>query len=264
MRARLIYNCVAVACLCAPLPAQLLPLCPGSQAAPEVAEGVAASKQGQYGEATQHFQAAVALDPACVNARAYLATAYMQQFIPGGDSPENQEFADKATAQYEAVLEQQPENELAISAIASLYFNRKKLDEAKIWYEKLTVVNPDNANAFYTLGVIAWTRSYQPRVEARSKLDMKPEDPGPLRDPEVRQALRTKYLPVVREGIDNINKALEIAPENDDAMAYMNLLYREKADLEDTAEEYRADIAKADEWVMKNLETRKSKATRKQ
>ena len=43
-------------------------------------------------------------------------------------------------------------------------------------------------------------------------------------------------------------------------MVYMNLLIRERADLLDTAEEYQRDIAVADEWVRKALETKKAKA----
>jgi len=140
-----------------------------------------------------------------------------------------------------------------------LYFHQKKLEEARIWYEKLAIVNPDSKVAFYTLGVLAWTISYQACNDARVKMEMKPEDPGPLKDAAVREALRNKYLPMVQEGIDHLNRAIEIDVEYDDAMSYLNLLYRQRADLENTPEEYQADIAKADEWVQKALDTRKQK-----
>jgi len=161
------------------------------------------------------------------------------------------------------VLDQQPENEEAMSAIAMLYLNQKKLDEAQVWYQKLTVVNPDNKQAFRTLGVIAWTRGHQAVTEARAKLGMRPEDPGPIKDPAARQALREKYLSGVQEGIENLNRAVEIEAEYDDAMSDLNLLYREKADLENSAAEYREDIAKADEWMQKALGIRKEKASRR-
>jgi len=45
-------------------------------------------------------------------------------------------------------------------------------------------------------------------------------------------------------------------------MAYMNLLIREKADLDDTSDEYKTDVAKADTWVQKALETKKAKAAK--
>ena len=37
------------------------------------------------------------------------------------------------------------------------------------------------------------------------------------------------------EGITNLQKAIELKPDYDDAMAYLNLLYRQKADMETSA-----------------------------
>jgi Tfp pilus assembly protein PilF len=75
---------------------------------------------------------------------------------------------------------------------------------------------------------------------------MKPDEPGPIKSGEVRIALRGSYLPVIEEGMGNLDKALALDAEYDDAMAYINLLYRAKADLDDSPESYRDDIAQAD------------------
>jgi hypothetical protein len=91
-------------------------------------------------------------------------------------------------------------------------------------------------------------------------MGMKPEDPGPLKDKKVREELRVKYLDMVNDGIKNLNRALEIDPRYDEAMAYLNLLYRERADIAETPEEYKADISQADTWLQKTLDTRKAKA----
>ena len=63
---------------------------------------------------------------------------------------------------------------------------------------------------------------------------MKPEEPGPLKDKKVKAELQAQYSAVIDDGIKNLQKALDIDPNYDDAMAYMNLLIREKADLDDT------------------------------
>ena len=68
-------------------------------------------------------------------------------------------------------------------------------------------------------------------MAARAKLGMKPEDPGPIKDKKLKEELKAKWGAVVDGGIKNLEKALEIDQEYDDAMAYMNLLYRERADL---------------------------------
>jgi hypothetical protein len=65
----------------------------------------------------------------------------------------------------------------------------------------------------------------------------------------------------VDDGIDNLNKALQLRTDYDDAMAYMNLLYRRKGDLEcgDGAAR-QADLKVADDWVNKTLQVKKAKA----
>ena len=45
-------------------------------------------------------------------------------------------------------------------------------------------------------------------------------------------------------------------------MMYINLLLRKKADLEDSPDAAKADIAQAEEWANKGIDTKKIKATR--
>jgi tetratricopeptide (TPR) repeat protein len=225
-------------------------------------KGVMAYRGARYAEAVEFFKTACELEPTYVNARLYLATAYMSQYIPGAESPENLKMAKAAHDEFLKVVEQDPRNPIAIASIASLYFNQKKFDEAREWHLKLIAVDPKAKESYYTLGVIAWTRSFQRRMEARAKLGMKPEDPGPLKDKKVREAVKADVLPMIEDGITNLQKALEIDKEYDDAMAYLNLLYRERADVADTKEAYQKDTDTADQWVQKTLETKKIKAAR--
>ena len=62
--------------------------------------------------------------------------------------------------------------------------------------------------------------------------------------------------------VDNLNKALEIDKEYEDAMSYLNLLIRERADLDESAEDYKKDVETADGWVQKALDTKKMKAAK--
>ncbi|MCC7499959.1 MAG: tetratricopeptide repeat protein [Bryobacterales bacterium] len=225
-------------------------------------KGVQAFKNAKYQDAIEQFKEAVKLDPTLTTSRLYLATAYMSQYIPGADSPDNNQMATAAFDQFHKVLDQDPKNEVAIASIAMLLFQQKKMDEAEEWNKKLISVNPQNKEAQYTLGVIAWTKAFQPRMEVRAKLGMKPEDPGPIKDKKALAELRARNLPIVEEGIQHLQKALEIDKDYDDAMAYMNLLLRERADLAETKEQYQADTDAADNWVQKTLEVKKAKAAK--
>jgi len=225
-------------------------------------KGVQAYKSARYPEAIAFFQKAVELDPSYNTTHLYLGVAYMAQYIPGAESEENVRMATNAYNSFQNALKIDPKDELATASIASLYFNQKKMDEAKEWNKKLIAINPNNKDAYYTLGVIAWTQWLVPDREARNKLNMKPEDPGPIKDKKLREELKIKYRPLLDEGVANMQKALEIDKEYDEAMAYMNLLIRYRADLDDTEEQYKKDIEEADAWVQKALATKKIKNER--
>jgi hypothetical protein len=114
------------------------------------------------------------------------------------------------------------------------------------------------------VGVIDWTQTYQPRMEARAKLGLKPEDSLNPKDKEQKKVcdeLKDKNAPDIQDGIDVLNKALQLRPDYDDAMAYMNLMYRERADVECEDPAARAaDLKTADDWVDKTMATKKAKA----
>jgi tetratricopeptide (TPR) repeat protein len=238
--------------------------CQKLQSRDQLNKGAQAFRNAQYAEAVEHFKTAVELDPTFPVARLYLATAYMQQYIPGAESPENAQMAKAAYDNFMKVLDQDPKNTVALASIASLYLNQKKWDDAQQWYEKLIAVDPNNADAYYSLGFIAWSRWYPIYGMARADLGMKQDDPGPLKDKKVKAELKEKYLPVINAGIQALDKTLQINPEYEDAMSYENLLIRERADLMDSKDEYEKEIKIADGWVQKALDTKKIKIERKE
>ncbi len=236
-------------------------------------KGVQAYKATKYEEAAKKFQEAIEYDSTFEVARLYLATSFMSQWIPGADSPENKALAQKAEDQFKVVLEKDPKNKLAIESIASMRYNQanaftsledklRVMDDAKTWYGKLIEVDPNNAKAYYSLGVIAWSKWYPQYKQAREKAGMKQEDPGPIKDKKIREELKANYSDLVAEGIKNLDMAVDKDKEYDDAMAYLNLLIRERADLAENPDDYKKDIATADNWVQKALEAKKIKAER--
>jgi tetratricopeptide (TPR) repeat protein len=238
--------------------------CQKLQSRDQLNRGVQAFRNAQYQEAVERFKTAVQLDPGFSPARLYLATAYMQQYIPGAESPENEQMAKAAHDNFLKVLEIDPKNTTAINSLASLYLNEKKWDEAQQWFDKLVALDPNNADAYYSMGFIAWSRWYPVYGMARADLGMRQDDPGPLKDKKVKEDLKTKYLPVINGGLASLDKALQINPEYDDAMAYENLLIRERADLADNKEDYDKETKVADQWIQKALDTKKIKAERKE
>lgn len=237
--------------------------CDKLRARDQLNKGVQSYKNARYEEAITHFQSSVELDPGLLNARLYLATAYAQQYIPGVESDENNRMAEQAIEQFKRVLDVQPSRDRQISSlkgIASLYLNMHRLDLAKEYQRRVTVLDPNDPEARYSIGVIEWTQAYVPDMEERGKLGLRADDP--IEDKKVCASLRARNTELIEDGLNNLNRALQLRPDYDDAMAYVNLLYRQKSDTECDPAASMADLKTAQDWVDKTMATKKAKAER--
>ena len=236
--------------------------CNKLKARDQLNKGVQAYKNARYEEAIDHFKSAVDLDSSLTNARLYLATAYAQQYVPGLDSPENNRNAEMAIQAFQKILDSNPNREQQIHSlkgIASLYFNMKKFDQASEYHRKVIELDPNDPETYYSIAVIDWTQAYQEDQKARTSVGLRPD--AALKDKKVCQQLRTTNGQKVEDGITLLQKAIQLRPDYDDAMAYINLLYRQRAEYEcDDQSAQEADIKTANEWVDKTIATKKAKA----
>jgi len=250
----------------------LLTSCSKLQSRDHLNQGVQAYKNGKYADAVKHFQEAVALDPGNQNAQLYLATSYMIQWVPGAENPDNVKNHDMAVQKFDEVLKGEPSNTLALAMMASMAYNAAQsgtpeqkeaaLAEAVKWNQRRIEANPKEGEPYYYLGVIDWAKAFAPIQTARVQLKMASTEPGPIKDAKVRADMKEKYGQAIDDGILNLKKCLDLDKENEDAMTYMNLLLRKKADLEDSPEAAKADIAQAEDWFNKSIDTKRIKATR--
>jgi len=232
--------------------------CAKLKARDQLNKGVQSYKNSRYEEAIEHFKNAASLDPGLMNARLYLATAYAKLYIPGAETEENKRMAYSAIEEYKRALVQDPKNLNAIKGVALLYVQTKHFDEAKEYYQKAAMVNPSDPDNYQAIAVIDWNSAYGFRQEQRSQLKLKPTDQ--LKDKQVCAAVRLANQSRVEEGLRMLQKALEIRPDYEDAMNYMNLLYRERADYQcDDAKARSADTMAAIEWQDKAMAIRKAR-----
>ncbi len=223
-------------------------------------KGVASFKNAQYDAAVEDFKQAKELDPELLNARLYLATAYASQYVPGAPSDENMRHGQEAIAEYRSVLEKDPDNLSAIDGLASILFqmggqpfDAKKFEESKAFDEKHIALKPQDPQPYYSSGVIDWGLAYRGNAEMRlaynkDHLKKQISDTDPL-PPDVRKAYAEKYQAMVDDGIEKLKKAIELKPDYDDALTYLNLVYRRKADMVDSTEERDALTKQADDLL---------------
>ena len=237
----------------------IVPGCDQLKARDLLNKGVQAYKGGQYDTAIEDFKESKQLDPSLLNARLYLATAYSSQYIPGAPSDENVRMGEQAINEYKEVLAADPNNLSAIDGIGAILYNMggtpfdaKKFEESKQYHEKHIQIKPDDPESYYWIGVIDWSLAYRANKDMRADYNNKGKKP--VRDtdpmpPALSTDFRAKEGAIVDEGIQNLEKAIQIKPDYDDAMAYLNLLYRQKADMESDAKVRDEDIKKADDLV---------------
>ncbi|MFQ5817166.1 MAG: tetratricopeptide repeat protein [Terriglobia bacterium] len=233
--------------------------CNKLKARDQLNKGVRAYKAAQFDTAIEHFQRAIKLDPQLINARVYLAVAYASQFIPGSPAEENKRLGKTAIQAFEEVLEVDPTNVDSTAWIAGLYFGLEEFDKAKEYRRRLIELDSDNPEHPYMVAVINWTLTYPVRQELRNRLRLTdPVQPLPRRQ---REALAIQNSALVEEGIEMLQKALEIKPDYADAMVYLNLLYREKADLVADGDEREQLLQQADELAERAQQLKQQPAT---
>ena len=241
------------------------------QAREALNKGVQDFKNGQYDEATQDFLRAKQLDPKLLNARLYLATAHASQYIPGAPSEENIQRGRAAVEEFRGVLALDPQNLSAIDGLGSMLFQMggQPFDpdlfaESKSYHQKHIYLRPDDPEPYYWIGVIDWTLAWRANILRRTKFNLSVRgrqlsDDAPL-PADLRDEYTLEYGRIIDEGIDALNHAISIRADYDDAISYLNLLYRRKADTVASESEREQLIKMAEDLVDKVKEIKQKRA----
>src|ERR1035437_1619515 len=205
--------------------------------------GMELLRANQYQEAADAFERATNLKPYDPGAHISLGVMYMLMSFDA-QSPN----AIRAMTEFKRVLALDPENPMALAALAAMTYQEakplqgseklSKLQEARDLNKRVILADPKNKQAYLSLGVIAWTEFYPAWMEARATDGLKLQDTGPLRTAASRAKLLSQYGPLIEDGITNLQDAINIDPQYDRAMVFMSLLVSERAALRDTHDQY--------------------------
>lgn len=197
-----------------------------------------------YEKAIQLYAKVLANSPDDWQANYLTAVSYLALYKPGSQHPKDKEYADKGIAKFEelmklnapspelaekvknyyltfldsagrqdqaiefleAELAKKPDDVNLIGRIANMYQKKGDFESWLKYLERRTELEPNNKEAWYSVGVACWNRSYHG---------------GVLISQEEREQ-------IVEKGIAALDKALAIDPKYFDALSYINLMYREK------------------------------------
>jgi tetratricopeptide (TPR) repeat protein len=221
----------------------------------EINEAARAYKSGRFAEAQQHSERALQLYPDDQNAPVFIARSIHAQYKQGVDTPENLKKADQAIAAYKRILEKNPNNDEAYKAVAFLLGQLNRTDEQIAWIKQRATdesVDPAKRSESYTfLANKEWECSFQvtelktnqKMVEKEGKTIVqwvKPQD----------QAEYDKINMCVTRGLENVETAIKLDPNNEKAWGYKTNLLLEKvkiADMDNKPEDKASYKKQADE-----------------
>ncbi|MGH9647657.1 MAG: hypothetical protein ACRD4E_12675 [Bryobacteraceae bacterium] len=227
---------------------------------------MAALARKDYTEAISHLEKAVSLNPSNSQAELKVANVYAELCKPGVQEKSNADLSDLAIRHYRKVID---DNVLPFTAIAAakglgnFYLKMGRFDDAKQVYANSKSFNPGDPEPHYWIAVIDWTEASQFRQAEQAKLGMKPNEILAVKNIEICGKVSDANWSNIDDGIHQLETALDLSPELDEAMSYMALLYRERAEVRCNDPSLRAaDLKSAGEWTQKAAAVKKLNAAR--
>ncbi len=240
--------------------------CAKLKARDQLVKGVQEFKAGHYEQAIDRFQESIRLDPTYPNAHTYLATAYSYQVQPNNNTPQNLAIAQKALDGFNEVLQSKPDDVDSWRQLASIDRNIMNFDKSRQDELKVIQLDPKDAEANYAIGVIDFQKADKNSTELMKGNKITDDLQGNAKlPPKLCSQLAQENAAPLNSSLQYLNKSVDLNPNYDDAMQYLNLDWRRKADIECGNEAARkADIAKADDWVHRAMGAAKANEAAKE
>lgn len=230
-------------------------------------QGVNFFKAKEYEKAVAAFKKAIDVSPTYADAYLDLGLTYMELYEPGSEHPKDLEYADGAIQAFKKYIQLAPENEKAqeylinicnlshrmqdaidffkisydknpqdlklVKTMGALYRMAGDMDKAIEFSEKDAEIEPNNPEAWYTIGAYYWGRSYN-----SMSLDY------------------DTRMKIIDKGLAALEKATALKNDYAEAISFTSLLYREKAKYDISPAQGVMWRQKADETLAKAMELR--------
>jgi tetratricopeptide (TPR) repeat protein len=229
-----------------------------------------AYEKEDYANALVHYTTARRIDPSFADLDRMIGYSQIGLYIPDDKSPKNEQHADQAIVELNKYLQKRPEDRIArdalinmylnanrtsqaidyfrsylsshpadldaVKSIATLYAKQGDFNESLNWYQKITLLDAKNPESFYIYGVVCYEKvAKNPPADLAQKLD------------------------IIEKGKAALQHAIDMKTDYFEAMAYLNLLWRQQALVETDPVKAQADVAQADAIRNKAVEIIRAK-----
>jgi tetratricopeptide (TPR) repeat protein len=207
-----------------------------AQAKQELDQAARAYREGRFAEAQAHSQRALLLDPQNKTAQVYVARTIHAQYKPGDFTSENVAKAREAIVAYQMVLERSPSDDEAYKAVAYLYGAIKDDEQQREWILQragnVSIALDKRAEAFVVLASRDWNCSFKITELPGNKVTTVKRNKTSVsyRMPEERVEFE-RARECANRGLEMVNMAIVLTPENEAAWSYKTNLLLELAKL---------------------------------
>ena len=236
----------------------LLAGCTKIQARVEIRNANDAYGKEDYSTAPKHYQKAREIDgKSFPELDRMIGYSLIGMYVPEDKSDANVKNADKAILELRNYLKKKPDDLVAREALINLYLNAERITDAinyfrewlqthpadleavrsiatlyakqgnfaesLNWYEKITLLDARNPEAFYVYGVVCYEK-----VAKNPPADM------------------NERMQIIEKGKGALQKAIQLKKDYFESMVYLQLLLRQQAPLETDPAKQQALIAEAD------------------
>ena len=201
-------------------------------------EAARAYREAHFEEAEQHSRKALELDPTNKSAPLFIARIVHREYRPGINTPENIAKAHAAIEEYKKLLQNDPKNEEAYKAIASLLGAIKEEQQQRAWISQRATDSTADADkrseAYVVLASKDWHCSNEitdlPSVKtttidpATNKATVSYKKPKEEKDFQTAQKCLTR-------GLEEVENAIKHDPNSESAWSYKTNLLLEASKL---------------------------------
>jgi hypothetical protein len=229
-----------------------------------------AYEKEDYANALQGYVKARQIDPSFPDLDRMIGYSQIGLYVPEDKSPQNEAHADAAIAELTQYLKKRPDDRIArdalinmylnanrtsqaidyfrayllahpadleaVKSVATLYAKQGNFNESLNWYQKITLLDSKNPESFYIFGVVCYEKvAKNPPADLKEKAD------------------------IIEKGKNALQHAIDMKTDYFEAMAYLNLLWRQQALTETDPLKAQEDVKRADEIRNRALEIIKQK-----
>ena len=246
--------------------------CEKIRARSEIKEANNAYQHEDYSTALAHYTLANKIDPSFPELERMIGYSHIGLYVPDDKSPKNEAHADQAINFLTQYLKKKPDDRIARDALINMYLNANRTSQAiqyfvnyltdhpadleavksiatlyakqgdfnqsLEWYQKITLLDSKNPESFYIFGVVCYEKvSKNPPQDDAEKIS------------------------IIDKGKAALQHAIDMKSDYFEAMAYLNLLWRQQAVIDAKTDPVKgqADVAQADAIRNQALEIMRAK-----